>query len=515
MAHAYATRASTSHAYPSVCRAAHDHPPTGPFAVLPSPLTASSGTSQLPQLPQPIDLQGARIKLTLDKVKLEIVGVKNGLEDVKAVRDEERLLEGVSALVKEQLAPLLEQVTASARAVCDALSADEDKAAAVSRASATLTRAIQDELVGQIESVESELKQELGEFEDGVMETLEEVAQRVEQVEKVVEGQAEVLRGWQEKVEGDVRMGDRRLGKHADLARRVEVLRSSAESVAKVTPGFSISADPDPAVSLVPGPLSPTFGLDHLAGMGFTAAACNATSLTDASGPSRPSLTTTEPFSLNISPAGGANPAATEYQTSTTENGASAPAAGPSSGPFTTSPPPRRRAKTALPAALPSRPSPVSQIASTALLPTELATVQKRRSARLATTTLKQLAEPAKGAITRAPTKRRFIEQDEEAHKDEDDAHGQQKDMSQFDTGRNGGVLVSINVNSTTLGELADRNGQEGRKRRRRIIEQDSSPKEQVIDEGEGRPRDKQKRTGRIREQEEEDEELGEPDTQE
>ncbi|GAA5888132.1 hypothetical protein JCM5296_005445 [Sporobolomyces johnsonii] len=455
MAHAYGTRASTSHAYPPVCRAAHD-PPTGPFAVLPSPLTASSG---LPQLPQPIDLQGARIKLTLDKVKLEIDAVKDGLEDVKAVRDE------------EQLAPLFEQVTESARAVCAALSADEDKAAAVSRASATLTRDIQAALVGQIESVESELKQELGAFEDGVTDALEEVEQRVEQMEKVVEGQAGVLRGWQEKVEGDVRRSELTMGKHTDLARRVEVLRSSAESDAKVTSDSSISADPDHAVSFVPGPLSP---------------------------------------------AGGAKPAATEYQTSTAANGGSAPAAGPSSGPFTTSPPPRRRAKTALPTALPSRPGPSSQVASTASLPADLATVQKSRSAPPATTTLEQpSAEPVKGATARAPTKRSFIEQDEEAHGDEDDAHGQQNDMSQFDIGRNGSVLVSINANSTALGESADRNGQEGRKRRRRIIEQDSSPEEQVIDEGEGRPRDKQKRTGQIREQEEEDEELGEPDTQE
>ncbi|GAA5962535.1 hypothetical protein JCM21900_003669 [Sporobolomyces salmonicolor] len=507
---ACSTRASSSQAYSPVGRAAHD-PPSGPHAALPSAVTAASGLSQLFRLPQPIDLQGARIKLTLSKIKLEIDGVQAGLKDVEA----------------KQLAPLVERVDASARAVCAALSGNEDKAVAVSRAAATLTREIHAELNGRIELVDSELQQELGALRDGMKETAQDVEQRVERLEKAVKGQTGMLRGWQEKVkkvEEEVRWtGERILETHTDLARRVEVLRSSAEAVAKVTPAYSISAVPDPTTSRGLDPVPPASHRTYVAATGFTGAAWNATSLTHGSGLSRPSLTATEPFSLpvrNTSPGDGLSPAVIEYQTSTALDGVSIPAAGPCPGPFVASLPRRRRAKTALPAALDSRPSPRSQFASTALLPVHPAPAQTSRSAFAAT--LERLAEPAKDVMLRSTTRRRLNEQDEEAHEDDDDdddgqGHRQQNDVSQPDHGRNAGILIPLDANSS-LSESAYRNKPTRRKRRRRIIEQDSTPsgtpEEQVTDDQE-RPPEAQTQAGYNHEAEEENEELGERETQE
>ncbi|GAA5933203.1 hypothetical protein JCM1841_002707 [Sporobolomyces salmonicolor] len=512
MADAYSTRASNSQAYPPVGRAAQDPPsvaPSGPLVALPSAVTASSGLSQLSRLPQPIDLQGARIKLTLSKIKLEIDGVQAGLKDVEA----------------QQLAPLVERVDASARAVCAALSGNEDKAVAVSRASATLTREIHAALNGRIELVDSELKQELGALGDGVKETTQDVEQRVERLEKVVEEQTGMLRGWQEKVkkvEEEVRRtGELMPETHTDLARRVEVLRSSAEAVAKVTPAYSISAVPDPTTCRGLDPFPPASHRTHVAATGFTAAAWNATSLTDASGPSRPSFTVTEPFSLpvrNMSPGDGPAPAVIEYQTSTAPDDVSIPAGRPCPGQFLASPPLRRRAKTALAAALASRPSPRSQVASTALLPVHPAPAQTSRSA--PATTLERLAEPAKDAMIRSTTRRRLNEQDEEAHDDDDDGQGQgqQNDLSQPDHGHNTGIPIPLDANSS-LSESAYRNKQTRRKRRRRIIEQDSTPsgtpEEQVTDKDQERPPETQTQAGYNREPEEENEELGERETQE
>ncbi|BGP17642.1 hypothetical protein JCM10213_001294 [Rhodosporidiobolus nylandii] len=225
----------------------------------------SSTLPSLPPAPPAADLHGARIKLTLDKVKLELEAVKRALDDVKVLGEaiegireetrliklpadaelEKRILDAVRQLLASQFEPLAAKLDACSSSVLAAIATSEkDTRAALSSAQAATKDAS-----AKASEVEKKLKKEL---KDGLKGVGEKGERRVKALEKqlkelkdATDEQAQDVALWEEEVDG--------------LENRVEALENGmkrAQELSAVPLAFSPAAEKATS-ALVPSPPLP------------------------------------------------------------------------------------------------------------------------------------------------------------------------------------------------------------------------------------------------------------------
>ncbi|GAA5874665.1 hypothetical protein JCM8547_003951 [Rhodosporidiobolus lusitaniae] len=233
MAHPWQTQLASTHTTPLL--------PIPSTLPLPSSTSLTSPSFSLPPAPPAADLTSARLKLALDKVKLELQGVKNAVDEVskvgeavegvrEEVRAEAALEKRILAALDQILLPFTSWLEAVKKAVLEAVEQSETRTA--QRVSHALVKV-------------EEVKEAVGAVEQKTREAVEEVSRAVtEDLDERVEGLETRLKRTFEKrdeVEGRVEEWQKQV---IEVEKRVEQVEVQLEGLSQQKPAVASPSRP-------------------------------------------------------------------------------------------------------------------------------------------------------------------------------------------------------------------------------------------------------------------------------